>query len=260
LLHEEGNKFLSNRASNQQPIIEETHPSDIPAKNFKKLNSENLFDSSFSASNTPTLKSNSSHRKISLQPINPQQNSPRSTNHSPVDLFSNVNKYKKGNFPFSSQSSPQSNFSPKTVTYSSKLTNKATLFDYMVTPIKSPTCKSADTPAIISDFKNRFQQHQQQLMQNYALNQQQQHVNDKSPLKLQTEQIQEEEYVVIDKKDLDECKKMQFLNLGTTIKESLSEEEMSRLSVLAKFYSELILSNLFAVKYFSYFLLMIFFC
>ena len=120
----------------------------------------------------------------------------------------------------------------------------------MVTPIKSPTCKSADTPAIISDFKNRFQQHQQQLMQNYALTQQQQHVNDKSPLKLQTEQIQEEEYVVIDKKDLDECKKMQFLNLGTTIKESLSEEEMSRLSVLAKFYSELILSNLFAVKYF----------
>ena len=114
----------------------------------------------------------------------------------------------------------------------------------MATPIKSPTCKSTDTPAIISDFKNRFQQHQQQLMQNYAFNQQQQqHANDKSPLKLQTEQIQEEEYVVIDKKDLDECKKMQFLNLGTTIKESLTDEEMSRLSVLAKFYSELILSN-----------------
>jgi len=236
---------LSNRASNQQPIIEETHPSEIPAKNFKKLNSENLFDSSFSASNTPTLKSNSSHRKISLQPINPQQNSPKSINNSPIDIFSYVNKHKKGNFSLSSQSSPQSNFSPKTVTYSSKLTNKATLFDYMATPIKSPTLKSSDTPAIISDFKNRFQQHQMQLMQNSTINQQQQQPNllDNSPLKFHPEQKVEEEYVVIDKKDLDECKKMQFLNLGTHIKESLSKDEMSRLSLLAKFYSELILSK-----------------
>lgn len=237
---------MSNRASNPQSIIEETHPSEIPSKNFKKPNSENLFDSSFSASNTPTIKSNSSHRKISLQPINPQQNSPRSTNHSPIDLFCNVNKHKKGNFSISSHSSPQSNFSPKTVTYSSKLTNKCTLFDYIATPIKSPTCKSNDTPAIISDFKNRFQQHQMQLIQNNAISQQQQqsHVTENSPLKTQPEQMQEEEYVVIDKKDLDECKRMQFSNLGTQIKESLSQDEMNSLSLLASFYSELILSKL----------------
>ena len=37
---------------------------------------------------------------------------------------------------------------------------------------------------------------------------------------------------------------MEFLKLGQTVKESLSIDEMNRLSLLAKFYSELILSNL----------------
>ena len=236
LLHEEGNKFLSNRTLNQQPIIEETHTSEIPQKNFKKLNSENLFDSSFSASNTP--KSTTSHRKISLQPIN---NSPRSINNSPIDLFNHLTRNKKGNL--SVQSTPTSNYSPKTMSYSSKLTNRATLFDYIATPVKSPTyVKSTESPAIISDFKNRFQQHQQQLQHNNSSgNNSTPQSQDKSPLAAKFDQIQEE-YVVIDKKDIDECKKMQFLNLGSTIKESLNKDEMDRLSILATFYSQLILS------------------
>ena len=123
----------------------------------------------------------------------------------------------------------------------------------MATPIKSPTLKSNDTPAIISDFKNRFHQHQMQLMQNHATNQQQllpppppppQSLNtNASALESKFGQIREEEYIVIDKNDLEECKKMQFQNLGHTIKESINTDEMARLSLLAKFYSELILSN-----------------
>jgi hypothetical protein len=47
-----------------------------------------------------------------------------------------------------------------------------TLFDYLVTPIKSPNHNPADTPVIISDFKARFQQHQQQLIQQHQEKQQ----------------------------------------------------------------------------------------
>ena len=123
----------------------------------------------------------------------------------------------------------------------------------MATPIKSPTyAKASETPAIISDFKNRFQQHQQQLQQQQHQQPIQHHntsahQQENSPLASissnKFDQIQEE-YVVIEKKDLDECKQMQFLNLGSTIKESLTLDEMDRLALLAKFYSQLILSNL----------------
>jgi hypothetical protein len=103
----------------------------------------------------------------------------------------------------------------------------------MATPVKSPTFhKSSETPAIISDFKNRFNQHQQQIIQNQQQQQQ-------SALKSN----EEDEFIVIEKSEIDECKRMQFLNLGSTIKESLSQDEMSRLSLLAKFYSQLVLNN-----------------
>lgn len=266
LLHEEGNKYLpvrqnqTNQQAVEEPMAEPTPPPPPPAstKSFKRFNSENLFNSSMhSQNNTPQGPQASSHKRINLQSLQ-SNNSPKSLNSSPIDVFISQNRNKRNNnFPSPNQSSPTTNFSPKTASYSSKLTNKPpTIFDYITTPIKSPTYgKGNDTQVIITDFKNRFQQHQQQ----YQSNQQQipspnsyaQIIQPNQPQQLTPKQtaqpIQQsipEEVQIIEKK-IDEKKKKQYTELGPTVKNSLTKEDMKRLSILSKFYSQLILSKKF---------------
>ena len=139
--------------------------------------------SSFHANHTVT---STQGRKISLQPL--ASNTPRSSTsqtNSPIDLYLNPNRNKRNqnnsNYSFSSQhshSSPNFIISPRNgapiptptsaISYSGKVSGSGnrnghaplpSLFDYIVTPIKSDSqTNQVETPVLISDFKNKFQQ------------------------------------------------------------------------------------------------------
>lgn len=261
LVHEEGNRFLPTRNSNSnQPIIEENFTSDdLNTSSMAKINlnnksiiTENIFNSSLSNANTPQL--NFKNRKIILQPL--PSNSPKgSLTNSPVEYFNpayvNKNNKRLSNVSLPSQSSPATGvFSPKTRqnfnSYSSKLASKPTLFDYITTPNKSPIHHAKpDAPALINDFKNRFQQHQQFLQQQQQMQQQGQiGIPPKTPQSPLVQQpIVQNETQTNDVNKPESRIKKDYSKLGETLKDSLSAEDIFRLSLLSSFYSQLILSK-----------------
>jgi hypothetical protein len=282
LLHEEGNKFLPIRTNNSNlatSSINQANPedktnshklnnnssSDLTQLNNKfnnRFNAENIFNSPNSSGTTP--KSNSTSRKISLKPLNTSRSGGGggyaygNNNNSPVELTNsfnssnrsytnNNNNYKK-NLSLSAHTSPSTNvYSPKynVSSYSNKVQSKPTLFDYLATPIKSPNYKPSDTPILISDFKSRFQQHSQQLAQMH----QQQHKSSQSSLNSQnldqdvSMAVENEPPNVNNTKIMNEIEyKKVYSDLGVSLKEKLDDLDMVKLSILAKFYSQLILS------------------
>jgi hypothetical protein len=190
LLHEEGNKYLPIRTTttNNATLISKANNLDEKLNNSSnelnkfnnRFNAENIFNSPSSSGTTP--KCNSASRKISLKPLNTSRSG--GGGQSPIDNFNpnrSYNSNTNNNFrryasSISAHNSPNTNvYSPKGgySSNSSKPQPKTTtLFDYLVTPIKSPNHNPADTPVIISDFKARFQQHQQQLIQQHQEKQQ----------------------------------------------------------------------------------------
>ncbi|CAF0715052.1 unnamed protein product [Brachionus calyciflorus] len=270
LIHEEGNKYLPTKnvpANSSNSLSEKllsnenfSTPNNLKIVSLNKSsNMENIFDSTLSNSNTP--QSNFKSKKIVLQPL--PSNSPRNSGaNSPVDYtnssFSKSNSFKRHNtFAGSSNSSPVPGiFSPRnqqnnTPTYSSKLNNKATLFDFITTPKQSPVHqKQSDAQNLISDFKNRFMQHQNQ-MQN------QQQLNNKMPKTPQNSQIiepnvdspflQKDDYPDLNQvneiKQIEESSKKDYSKLGELVKNNLKANDLLKISILSNFYTQLILKN-----------------
>jgi hypothetical protein len=256
-LHEEGNKYLPIRttANNNATLISKTNNLDDKLNNSSnelnkfnnRFNAENIFNSPSSLGTTP--KCNSTSRKISLKPLNTSRSG--GGGQSPIESFNPNRSYNNNNNNFrrhassiSAHNSPSTNvYSPKNG-YSSNSSKPpqpktATLFDYLVTPIKSPNHNPADTPVIISDFKARFQQHQQQLVQ--------QHQRQSSQTSLNNQTIDHEMSIAADNEtesNETEVKKVHS-DLGLSIKEKLNELDMEKMDILAKFYSQLILSIFF---------------
>ena len=111
-----------------------------------------------------------------------------------------------------------------------KYGSKPTLFDFITTPNKSPNLvKPNETPNVIQDFKARFQQHQQQMQQQQS---------QQSPLAKVVETTAAAATAA-----MDDTKRKQYDELGTTLKQTLTQNDMAKLSTLAKFYSQLILSK-----------------
>ena len=265
MLHEEGNKYLPIRTAttNNASIVSKNNNLDEKLNNSSnelnkfnnRFNAENIFNSPSSSGTTP--KSNSASRKISLKPLNTSRSG--GGGQSPIDSFNpnrsynnnnnNNNNFRRHASSISAHNSPSTNvYSPKNgyTSNSSKPQPKTTtLFDYLVTPIKSPNQNPADTPVIISDFKARFQQHQQQLIQQHQDKLQNQRQSSQTSLNNQT--IDQEMSITADnetEQNEAEFKKVHS-DLGLSIKEKLNESDMERLSLLAKFYSHLILSKFF---------------
>ncbi len=239
-------------------------------------------------------------RKITLQALT--SNTPRSTAansqaNSPLDLFLNQNNKRKlkKNVSFSSQThsspnviiSPRNGFPPPgppsssqsqsaASNYSSKAkSNTATLFDYIVTPIKSPGQQDQfknETPVVINDFKNRFQQHSKSFNKSKSFNHSNltmsnpnsvnttpvNHTNSNiiiNSANIQSQQLQKQQQQKLEQlneielleKQLSEqkleTKKVDYTNLVTSIKNTLSESDLERASLLAKLYTQLILNN-----------------
>jgi hypothetical protein len=291
LVHDEGNKYLPiKQNSAEEPATNNQMQGTFASKG--KANAENLFNASYSNSNTPQIMP-APTRKISLQPLN--QNTPRtSQNNSPIDLYpshnhsrnnnynnnnnnhNNNNHKRNSNYSFPSNNSTPSLISPRnngfpppapSSSYSSRLVGKpATLFDYIVTPIKSPGQlqqqvgpKPNETPVIISDFKQRFQQHQNSLNSSRASNSfcnvsytksaMSTPVNTSTASNIITNSTNvsvvsnKQEIELVETKDNEAKPKVDFSNLGPLIKKALTESDIDRVSTLAKFYTQLILNN-----------------
>ncbi len=286
LVHDEGNKYLPIKQSNSEESATNNQIQGTYASK-SKANAENLFNSSYSNSNTPHIMP-APTRKISLQPLS--QNTPRtSQNNSPVDLYpshnhsrnnnynNNLNSHRRNhNFSFPSNNSTPSMISPRnngfpppapSSSYANRLVGKpATLFDYIVTPIKSPGqlqqqagSKPNETPVIISDFKQRFQQHQHSLNSSRASNSfsNVSHSNSavSTPVNTSTASniitnsnnvsavSNKQEIELVETKTNETKPKVDFSSLGPLIKKALTESDIDRVSTLAKFYTQLILNN-----------------
>jgi hypothetical protein len=278
-----------------------------------KSNAENIFNSSYSNSNTPQTGClpPAPTRKISLQPLN--QHTPRtSQNNSPIDMYpshnhsrsnySNNNNFNNNtsmsnnrrgsNFSFPSNNSTPSMISPRntyhnqqhnnsgfpppapSANYSSKLVGKPqpTLFDYIVTPIKSPgqlmqqqqlgkVAEQQQQTPLINDFKQRFSQHQHSMNSSrasvsfgnvsYSNSVVSTPVNTSSASNIITNNsvvgasggVEKQEIELVETKASEAKPKVDFSNLGPLIRKALSESDIERVSILAKLYTQLILNN-----------------
>ncbi|RNA23371.1 hypothetical protein BpHYR1_015655 [Brachionus plicatilis] len=268
LIHEEGNRYLPlKNLVNSNPIINQksaignfsTPPNSKIISLNQSSNSENIFDSTLSNVNTP--HSNFKNRKITLQPL-PSNSSRSSAANSPVDQNSSYmkpNNFKRHNtFAGSSSSSPipgmlsPRNSSNNTPPYLSKLNNKATLFDFITTPNKSPSHqKSSNSQSLINDFKNRFVQHQNKLQSQQTNGKVQK--TPQSPLVIQpnidSPFLENDQFPEINSKNStqsnqtnqEDQKKVDYSKLGESVKNSLKSNELLKISTLSNFYCELIL-------------------
>jgi hypothetical protein len=148
-----------------------------------------------------------------------------------------------------------------------------TLFDFITTPIKSPTIiKPNDSPIIVNDFKNRLVQNQitptntqnQNIISNYHTPVQQHHppFNHSNVLngsgggcgnkRLSNNNLSsnnmimevEQSHANTGEIEMSQEKIKQFQDLSSNIKNLLGNNEKENLALIAKFYSQLILSNL----------------
>lgn len=214
-------------------------------------------------SNVNTPSSNFKNRKIILQAL-PCNSSRNSNANSPVDQnssFVKSNNFKRHNtFAGLSTSSPNNgilsprNGNSNTPPYLSKLNNKATLFDFIIAPNKSPSNqKAAHSPTLINDFKNRFVQHQnklksqqtnvkvQKVFQSPLISQS----NTDSQI-FQNDQLSDIDCIKTTANNHDlinnEKKNTDYSRLGETVKNSLKSEELLKISLISDFYCQLILS------------------
>lgn len=270
LIHEEANRYLplknfqnNHSIKNQNSVFTNfTTPPNSKVISLNKLSdTENIFDSSMSNVNTPN--SNFKNRKIILKPL-PSNGSRNSSANSPVEQNSphfRSNNFKRHNtFAGSSVSSPNTGIlSPRngnniTPTYlSSKLNNKATLFDFIITPNTSPSNqKPSHSQTLINDFKNRFVQHQNKLKSNQTNVKNQK--TPQSPLIIQSntdsqilnnDQLSEAhcKSITINPSPTNEKKNnIDYSKLGETVKNSLKSNELLKISTLSDFYCQLIIS------------------
>lgn len=270
LVHEEANRYLPlKNITNNHPKLNQkvsngnfsTPPNSKIISLNQSSNTDNIFDSTLSNVNTPN--SNFKNRKIILQPL--PSGSPRNSNtNSPVEQnlsSTKANNFKRYNtFAGSSNSSPTLGMlSPRpdqnsTPPYISKLNNKATLFDFITTPKKSPSHqKQSHSQVLINDFKNRFVQHQNKI-HSQPTNNGQFKKNSQSPLIFQSNidspifgndqftEINDKKYT--EQSEIDEhSRNKDYSKLGDVVKNSLKPIELLKVSTLSDFYCELILSN-----------------
>ena len=242
VLHDESNSFLVFRSN--QINFEETKSNDMKQnENAKILTNKNgyledSYNSSFSIispkptdlsiRNSPTDYSNIifSNKNNKRRTLPGQSSFPSSLNeqaagsinaevrNSPTE-FSNIvinNKNKRKTLCLQSASTPKVN----TPTFASKLSSKPSLFDFVTSPPLQTQTSTSKVDAI-NDFKARFYQHQNKL--------------DKIDQNMQNLKL-----------DSSDNNSKQIIDFKAAILEKLSRSQTDKLTLLAEFYANLLLS------------------
>lgn len=212
LLHDEGNKYIT-IANNKTNLQQQDQLNAIIEENVKINQIEKRFTDINITDDTPLKSGHKQKKKISLQPLN----------NSPIHGNTSLTNIDTPNQRRSFSSTPNHNNASPRQCYSSKISSKPTLFDFISPPIKSPnqmkTIKMIKTRPVFKSDETKL--NQEKITPSI----------DGDLIKSKSESLKTEE------------------NLGIIVRNSLSKANIKKLKNLSKLYTDMILSELFFKKF-----------